>query len=64
MKKYRIKEVIRGVKTRYQIQKRSVLFLLIVIWKPVQNQIVSPIEPFEYKIRSDAEKKIEQLSLS
>jgi len=61
MTQYRIKPIIKGVKTRYQIQKRSVIFFLS-IWKPLMNPIVSPIEPFEFKIKSDAEKKLSQLS--
>jgi len=59
MAKYRIKPIKVGRKNRFQIQKRVFLFL----WETVMNPlIVSPVSPFEFREREEAEKKIAQLS--
>jgi len=56
--KFRIKEVMVGVKIRYQIQKTTFGFLWSTVINPL---IVNPASPYEYKMKSDAEKKILKL---
>lgn len=57
--KFRIKEVMVGVKTRYQIQKTTFGFL----WSTVINPLIkNPVNmPYEYKLKADAEKKLVEL---
>lgn len=56
--KFRIKEVMVGVKIRYQIQKTTFGFLWSTVINPL---IVNPASPYEYKMKADAEKKILKL---
>lgn len=57
---YRIKPVKIGVKTRFRIQKRVLFFL----WQTVVNPVIHPVSPYEYKLRSDAEKQMAKLESS
>ena len=56
--KYRITTIKVGVKDRFIIQQRSLIFW----WKAVVNQLVSPISRYEFKLREQAEKKLKELS--
>lgn len=56
--KYRIKTITVGVRERYQIQKSAFGFM----WDTVINPLVSnQSTPYEYKLASDARKKINEL---
>lgn len=57
--KFRIKEVKIGAKTRFQIQETIFGF----VWDSVVNPMISSpaSSPYEFKIKSDAEKKISEL---